>query len=326
MKVFCKRFFASALALFVAAAIGFSGTAVAPAEASDVFVRIGTSSVGGGFYLIGNTIAQLGTQRLKDFNFTAVTGGSVKNCLNLGAKEIELGMVQSSTVTNAWLGREEFKAPVKTLRYVTAIYYMPAHILVHKASNIKSIADAVGKRVDFGPIGSGIEVNIKEVLSIYGITDKDITVVRIGRSEIEEAMTMGDSEIGLWTTNAPNAQVSSMISSGKVGLIGIEDEKIKEIVAKFPHYAPSVIPAGTYDGYDKDIPVIAAVGSLLTYEDMPDNVIYEITKMLHENNKFLAERLNYFAGFNLNMAIAGMSVPLHPGAERYYVEKGIIKK
>jgi TRAP transporter TAXI family solute receptor len=311
-----------ALAVLLVAAIA-SGAAAA----EDVFVRIGTSSVGGGFYLIGNTIAQLGTQVMKDINFTAVTGGSVKNCINLGSKEIELGMVQSSTVNDAWNGgNESFPQPIKTLRYVTAIYLMPAHILVNNKADIKSLADFKGKRVDYGPVGGGIEVNAREFLSIYGIKDEDINIQRFGRAEVEEALEVGDSQAHIWTTNAPNAQVDAMVRSGKVGLIGLEPDKLAELVAKFPHYASSSIAAGTYAGYDKDILVPAAVGSLLTYEDMPEEVIYKITKMLHENNKFLRERQSYFAGFNLDMATSGMAVPLHPGAKKYYVEQGLIKE
>lgn len=300
--------------------------AAAPAFADDVFVRIGTSSVGGGFYLIGNTIAQLGTEVEKSINFTAVTGGSIKNCINLGTKEVELGMVQSSTVNDAWNGTGSFKEPIKTLRYVTAIYPMPAHILVNLDAGIKSIGDFKGKRVDYGSVGQGIEVNVREMMSVYGLTDDDVRIERFGRSEVAEALKVGDSQAHIWTTNAPNAQVTDMIRSGKVGLIGIEPEKIREIVTKFPHYAPVVIPGGVYAGYDKDIPVVGAVGSLLTYEDMPEEVIYKITKMIHGNTKFLQERLNYFNSLTLDFALAGMSVPLHPGAKKFYVEAGLIKE
>ena len=318
-----KRFKACTLAVAVALVLSLCGASFA---ADDVFVRIGTSSVGGGFYLIGNTIAQLGTQALKDINFTAVTGGSIKNCINLGNKEIELGMVQSSTVNDAWNGgNDSFKEPVKSLRYVTAIYFMPAHILVNKAANIKSVADFKGKRIDYSAVGAGIEINTREIMSAYGLTDADVNIQRFGRTEVQEALEVGDSQAHIWTTNAPNAQISEMVRGGKVGLIGIEPDKVKEITTKFPHYAASVIEKEAY-GYDRDLPVIAAVGSLLTYEDMPDEVIYKITKMLHENNKFLAERLNYFSGFKLEMALAGMAVPLHEGAKKYYVERGLIKE
>lgn len=322
MRQYLKTGMVKVAAAAIALAMLLSGTALA----EDTFVRIGTSTVGGGFYLIGNTIAQLGTQELKEINFTAVTGGSIKNCINLGTKEIELGMAQSSTVNEAWNGLNSFKTPIKTLRYVTAIYFMPAHILVNKDAGVKSVADFKGKRVDFGSVGQGIEINTREIMSVYGLTEADVRVERFGRNEVEEALKVGDTQAHIWTTNAPNAQVAEMIRSGKVELLGLEDDKIKELAEKFPHYTPAVIPGGLYTGYDKDIPVVAAVGSLLTYEDMPEDTIYKITKMLHENNKFLADRLNYFNGFNLDMALAGMAVPLHPGAKKYYVEKGLIKE
>jgi hypothetical protein len=300
--------------------------AAVPATAADVFVRIGTSSVGGGFYLIGNTIAQLGTQEMKDVNFTAVTGGSIKNCINLGTKEVELAMVQSSTVNDAWHGTGSFEQPIKTLRYVTAIYPMPAHILVNLDAGIKSIADFKDKKVDYGPVGGGIEVNTREFMSIYGLADEHVKIVRFGRAEVAESLKVGDSQAHIWTTNAPNAQVTDMIRSGKVGLIGIEADKMQEIVEKFPYYAPAMIPGGVYEGYDQPVRVVAAIGSLLTYEDMPEEVIYNITKMLHSNAAFLKERLNYFNDFSLELALAGMSVPLHPGAKKFYVEVGLIKE
>ena len=311
------------LAVLVVFSIFF---AAVPVLAKEAFVRIGTSSVGGGFYLIGNTIAQLGTEKEKDINFTAVTGGSIKNCIKLGTKEMELGLAQSSTITDAWNGTGSFKQPIKSLRYVTAIYPMPAHILVNLAAGINNIGDFKDKRVDFGSVGQGIEINLRQIMSVYGLKDEDVKVERYGRSEVAEALKVGDSQAHIWTTNAPNAQVTDMIRSGKVGLIGIEPEKIDEIVTKYPHFTPAVIPGGVYEGYDKNIPTVATVGSLLTYADMPEDVIYRITKMLYTNIGFLQQRLSYFNNMKLDSAIAGMSVPLHPGAKRFYVEAGLIKE
>lgn len=297
------------------------------AFADDVFVRIGTSSVGGGFFQIGNTIAQLGNRQLEGYNFTAVTGGSKKNSLNLGTKDIELGLVQSATLMDAWYGTGSFEGkPVKELRFVTAIYPMSFHILVNKKADIKSVADFKGKRVDYGPLGGGIEVNTRRVFDVFGITDDDVNIQRFGRSEVSEALKTGRSEGHIWATSAPNAMVTDMVRSGKVGLIGLEEDKIQELVKKYSAFAPSVVPGGEYEGYDKDIPTIAAIGTLLTYADMDEKVVYEITKMMHENSDFLKERLHYFKSFGLKIALDGMVCPLHPGAKKYYVEQGIVKE
>jgi len=294
--------------------------------AGEVFVRIGTGSVGGGFYQIGNTIAQLGNRDMKGFNFTAVTGGSKKNAINLGAKDLEMGLIQSATLMDACDGTGDFNGrPIKDLRFVTAIYPMPFHILVNKKSGLKSVADFKGKRVDYGPVGGGIEVNARRVLGIYGLADKDVDVQRFSRSEVSEALKTGRADANIWATSIPNAMVTDMVRSGKVGLIGLEDEKIIEIMKKFPAFAPSKIPGGTYEGYDEDIPVVAAVGALITYADMDEDVIYQITKMMYEHSDFLKERLNYFKNFGPDFALNGIVCPLHPGAKKFYMEQGIIK-
>jgi len=297
------------------------------ASAADTFIRIGTSAVGGGFYLIGNTIAQLGQLKMPGANFTAITGGSLKNCMTLEKGEVEFGIVQSSTVALAIAGEAPFKTPLKRLRYVTAIYPMPAHIIVRKDAGIKSISDFKGKRVDYGSVGAGFETNIREMMSVYGLKDSDLRVERVGRTEFEEAFKTGTTQAHIWTTTVPNAQVSELIRTGYVSLIGIEPDKAKEILKKFPHYATAVIPANSYEGIAQDIQTLGAVGSLLTREDAPEDMVYAVTKMLHENVSFLKERLPaYFTNFTLKDALAGMSeTVLHPGAARYYKEKGLIK-
>ena len=311
----------------LAIALALTLAALGTAAAADKFVRIGTSTVGGGFYLVGNTIAQLGQQKMPGVNFTAITGGSIKNCINLEKGEIELGLTQSSTLALAMAGEESFKTPLKKLRYVSAIYPMPGHVLVGAKAGIKTIADFKGKHVDFGSVGQGIEVNVREFMSVYGVTPKEVTVERFGRAEFDEAFKTGRMQATVWTTTIPNAQVADLIRGGTVGLIAFDAPKLEELLKKYPHYISDTIPGGTYEGYPNDVLTAGAVGSLLTHADVPTELIYDITKMLHENSDFLKERLgSYFARFNLQFALAGMgTTTLHPGAEKYYREKGLIK-
>lgn len=311
------------LAMVAVLTLALAGQAAAAGQ----FVRIGTSSVGGGFYLIGNTIAQLGQAKMKEANFTAITGGSIKNMMNLEKGEIELGLTQSSTLAMGIAGTGTFKKPLKKLRYVTAIYPMPAHILVGRQAGIKSPADFKGKRIDYGPVGSGIEVNVRELMSVYGLTDKDVRIERFGRSEFDEAFKTGSSQGTLWTTTTPNAQISDLIRTEACTLIGMETAKLDELMQRYPHYVRTTIPKGTYDGIDEDIIGFGAVGSLLTHENVPEELIYSITKMMYENTDFLKERLGtYFASFGPELAMQGMGkTQLHPGAAKYYKEIGILK-
>ncbi|CAK7018232.1 MAG: hypothetical protein DELT_02329 [Desulfovibrio sp.] len=300
---------------------------VGQAFAAGEFIRIGTSTVGGGFYLIGNTLAQLGQAKMKEMNFTAVTGGSIKNMMNLEKGEVELGLTQSSTLAMGIAGTGTFKAPLKKLRYVTAIYPMPAHILVGKEAGIKTVADFKGKRIDYGSVGQGIEVNVRELMSVYGLTDKDVKIERFGRSEFEEAFKTGRSQGTLWTTTTPNAQISDLIRTGTCTLVSMEPEKLDELMKRYPHYIRTTIPKGTYEGIDHDVLGFGAVGSLLTHEGVSEETIYKITKMLYENQDFLKERLGtYFASFGPELALQGMGETLlHPGAAKYYKEVGILK-
>ena len=298
-----------------------------PSFAADKFIRIGTSAVGGGFYLIGNTIAQLGQAKMAGMNFTAVTGGSLKNCMNLEKGEVEFGIVQSSTLALAVAGEAPFKAPLKNLRYVTAIYPMPAHIMVRKDAGINSIGDFKGKKVDYGSVGQGFETNTREMMSVYGLADKDLKIERFGRTEFEEAFKIGRTQAQIWATTVPNAQISELIRTNVITLIGIEPEKAKEILEKFPHYSPAVIPANGYEGLAQDIHTLGAVGSLLTRATMPEDEVYAVTKMMYENIEFLKDRMpSYFANFSLEQALAGMGkTELHPGAAKFYKEKGLLK-
>lgn len=314
------------IAIFAAACalvMTFSGAAFAAKE----FVRIGTSSVGGGFFLIGNTIAQLGQQKMTDVNFTAVTGGSVKNMINLEKGELELGLTQSSTLALGTQGAGAFKKPLKKLRYITAIYPMPAHILVGKDAGIHSVADFKGKRIDFGSVGAGIEVNIREMLTAYNMTDKDVKIERFGRSEFEESFKTGRTQGTLWTTTTPNAQIADLIRTETAVLIGLEEDKLQDILKRYPHYVSTTIKAGTYENMSGDVMTFGAVGSLLTHSGVSENTIYNITKMLYENTDFLKERMGtYFGSMALEFALSGMGeTALHPGAAKYYREKGIIK-
>jgi len=311
------------LCIFALTLCLFAGNAFAAKQ----FVRIGTSTVGGGFYLIGNTIAQLGQAKMQEANFSAVTGGSIKNMMNLEKGDIELGLTQSSTLALGIEGSGSFKRPLKKLRFVSAIYPMPAHIIIGNETGIKSVADFKGKRIDFGSVGSGIETNVREMLSVYGLQDKDVRVERVGRSEFEEAFKTGASQGTLWTTTLPNAQVSDLIRSGTCTLIGMEQDKLEELLKRYPHYIKATITKNDYEGLPEDVLTFGAVGSLLTHEGVSEDLIYGITKMLYENPEFLKQRLGtYFASFGPELALQGIGkTEIHPGAARYYKEVGILQ-
>jgi TRAP transporter TAXI family solute receptor len=310
MRMFCS---------VVAAALLFSNAACA-----EEFVRISTSSIGGGFYQIGNTVAQLGNSMKNGINYTAITGGSAKNLIALSKRNAEFGLCQSAVIFQGITGTGPFKQPLKSLRFVTAVYPMPCHVLVN-GDGIDGIADFRGKKVDYGPIGEGIEVYTRIVLGAYAISDDDVKINRFGKSESAEALKTGTVNCNFWATTVPNAQVTDMISGG-VRLLPIDAPQLQTILKEHPYYSASVIPGGSYRGFEKDIPTFAAIGAIVTHDQVSDEVVYNTVKAMYENAGFLKERLpNYFADFSLEHALDGCSMEVHPGALKYYKEVGLVK-
>lgn len=313
--------FKSVKSAFAAAVV--TGVLAGSAFAAD-FASIGTSSAGGGFYLIGNAIAAICNATGNGVNYTAVTGGSTKNLNSLVKGDIEFGMCQSPTINEGVKGIGSFKKPLKSLRFVTSIYPMPMHILYHD-DTIKSIADFRGKRLDYGAIGQGIETYTRIVLAAYGMTDKDVKINRYGKTESAEAIKTGGIQGNFWTTTAPNAQVTDMLTGG-VKLLSMDEDKRQQIVKQYPYFALADIPAGTYEGYNAPIKTIASIGALLSDSKVSDDVVYKTVKSMYENADKLRERLpSYFANFKLENALNGCNMEIHPGALKYYKEVGLIK-
>lgn len=286
------------------------------------FARIATGTVGGGFYTAGTGVASVLNAAKNGINYTSVTGGSIKNLMALQKQDVEFGFSLTSTLDEAWNANGPFKAPLRKLRYCVAIYPQVAHIIV--AKNINSIADLRGKRVDFGPIGGGIDTNNRLTLAAYGISESEIKVQRNSRTETAEGFETGATDAQVLCTAYPAAAVNDMLTRG-AKLIPVEKEYLDKIVKDYPFYVPWVIPAGIYDGYDKPFDTFSAFCVMYTYEDMNEETVYKTVKTLVENTKALKERGSIFNFFGPDTAMNGCSIPMHPGAERYYKEAGLLK-
>jgi len=295
-----------------------SGTAHA-----EKFVRIASGTVGGGFYNAGTALVSVLNAVQKDINYSAVTGGSIKNLISTNKRDVEFGMSLTSTLYEGWNGVQNFPQPLKDLRFVAAIYPQVAHILV--GPGINSIGELRGKRVDFGPIGGGIDTNNRLALEAYGIPESEVKIQRNSRTETAEAFQTGGTDAQILLTSYPSAQVNDMLQHG-ARLIPVEKEKRDELVKKYPFYINWDIPKGTYDGYNEDLTGYSAFCVLLAHKDMDAEIVYKTVKLFFENEKLIKERRPaQFDFFSLKNAMAGCDIPLHAGAERYYKEMGLIK-
>ncbi len=240
--------------------------------------------------------------------------------------DFEFGIIATSTLKEAWEGEAPFKQPLRRMRYVTSLYPMPMHILVGANTGIKSLSEFKGRRIDFANVGSSVETVTREALPVWGVSLKDIKVERFGRSEFEEGWKNGSIEGHIYGTTTPNAMINDLLRTKAVIMLTPEPDKVDILIEKMPHYTRYTIPGGTYDTVPEDTPTFATTAALVTHEGMPEDLIYQITKTMHENVSFLKERVPAnFISFNLKMALDGKgNISIHPGALKYYKEKGLL--
>ncbi len=318
--------------VLVTALSGCGGDSGKPAaggpSAAPKFLRIGTASMGGNFFPLGSALSQLINDKVPGVKSSAqATGGSAENCNFLDQSEIEMALVQSETLTDAYKGQGSFKGrPITKIKGITSIYFNSFHVLVRKDSGINNITDIKGKRVAVGPIAGGIEINHNKILSVFGIAKTDYKPIYGTREEATEFLKTNRADVHIYATGKGSSQVTDMMGSGDIKLLSFKEDQLKKLLATYPDFGASTIPKTTYKNLDQDIHTVVGGSLLVTTDKMPEDLIYKVTKAIFENKKTLETSHKYFKETDPKTATQSMSVPLHPGAEKYLKEIGAIKK
>ena len=300
----------------------------APAKIQNI--NIATATTGGVYYPLGNAMSQLFNQKIPGIKASAgATAGTPQNILLMQKKEAEVAFAQNGVAFYAYNGKEMFKdKPTKFLRGITNLYPNVMHIVVAANSSIKSVKDFEGKKFVPGAIGSATEINSKEILSLYGLDYKDKKNVKgeyLGYSEAAEALKDGRVDGILIAGGLPTSSVLDAASSLKIRILSIEPAMIAKLKETMPWYYEITIPKGTYIGQTEDVKTVAVANLLICREDLSNELVYNMTKALHDNQKDLVAAHSAAKDMKLQDALKGMTVPMHPGAEKYYKEKGIMK-
>jgi len=317
---------ASAAALFAAMA------APLPAAAQQKFVSIGTGGVTGVYYAAGGAICRLVNKDRKDHGVRCSvesTGGSVFNINTIKAGELDLGVVQSDVGFNAYEGAGQFKdaGAYKKLRSVFSLHPEPFTVVSRKEANIKSFDDLKGKRFNVGNPGSGTRASMEQLLQARGDNMGFFSLASELRPD-EHGSALCDGKIDgfFYAVGHPSANIQDPTTTCGAQLVSLTGPAVDKLVEQYPYYAKVTIPAGLYPNNPKDTDTYGVLATFVSSADVPDELIYQVTKAVFEN--FDDFRKLHPALANLkaeDMVKNGLSAPLHPGAEKFFKEKGLLK-
>jgi len=313
--------------LALAAALGVLCLMGMPAHAQQQFFRIGTGGTGGTYYPLGGIIANaISTDKI---NVSAVaTNGSVANVNGIVGGSMESGFSQADI--NSWAangtGIYEGKPKVEELRAIASLYPESVHIVVKKGLNLKSIADLKGRRVSLDEPGSGTLVNARAILGTFGITEKDIKPEYLKQLQSAEKLKDGSLDAFFTTTGYPLSTLTELAATNGFDLLPIEGEARDKILAQYKFFAKDKIPDGTYKNV-KEVETISVGAQWVTSSKQPEGLVYEITKAMWSDKTRAALDAGHAKGkaIQKSTALLGVGIPLHPGAERFYKEAGLLK-
>jgi len=319
-------------------ALAAAATAVAlaapwgSAMAQQRFITIGTGGLTGVYYAAGGAICRLmNAERARHGIRCSVesTGGSVFNINTMRAGDLDFGVAQSDWQFHAVNGTSTFQQAGKysELRAVFSLHPEPFTILSRKEANINSLNDLKGKRVNIGNPGSGTRASIEELMKELGWTARDFGLATELRAD-EHGPALCDNRIDafFFGVGHPSANIQDPITTCGARLVPIQGPAIDKLVAAAPYYAKVNIPGGLYAGHPNPTPTYGVLATFVTSTRVPDDVVYEMVRAVFE--KFDDFKRLHPALANLEpqrMVTEGLSAPLHPGAARYYREKGWIR-
>jgi TRAP transporter TAXI family solute receptor len=297
------------------------------AQAQQRTIAIGTGGTGGVYYPIGGGLANLISKNLPNTQATAeVTGGSVDNLKLIGSGQSELGFSMADAALDALNGEDKFKSGKVPLRTLMVLYPNIMHVVTIEGTGIDKISDLKGKRVSTGSGGSATEVMAFRVIEAAGLDkDKDMKRERLGVAESVNAIKDRKIDAFFWVGGLPTAAVTDLGATPgvKIKLIDHTDVLAK-MNAKYNNlYAASTIKAGTYPGQDKDNKVTAVWNILVTGDKMSDQDAYNIVKLIVDKKADLVAVHKEANSFTVENQIKGNSpIPWHPGAAKFFAEKG----
>ncbi len=290
-------------------------------------LSIGTGATGGVYYALGGGLAKVLTEKLPGTQVTAeVTGASVDNLKFIKSGKMDIGFTMADSASDAVQGVEKFKDTKVEARTLVALYPNHVQVVTTESTGINKLADLKGKRISTGSPGSGTEVVALRMLEAIGLDkDKDVNRERLSVNESVNAMKDGKIDAFVWVSGLPAAAVTDLAASPGSKIKLLDHAELADAMNKKygQLYSKGTIPANVYPGQDKPVTNIQVWNLLVVDAKMADELAYKITKTVFDSQPELVRVHQEAAHISLKNQGATSPIPYHPGAKKYFKEKGI---
>lgn len=290
-------------------------------------LRWGTITAGGAWQVIGNAMLEDIKKAYPNITGSTLPSTTSANVLGVHEGKFDIAFSIADTTADAWQGEGYFKSSgkINDIREVAALYPQSSHIVVWANSGINSIPDLKGKKVTPGAKGLSNDIEFQRLLKTYGMSYDDMTVQFLSFNDASQQMIDGHLDaLAFLTVPPPYAPVINVSAQKQIKLLTIPDDKIAEMT-KYQGVQPFTLPAGTYKGVDEPVKGIMSRSHVIVRKDMPEDVVYNIVKAIAENFPRYESVLSSMKYTKVEEMATDVGIPFHPGALKYYREKGWVK-
>jgi TRAP transporter TAXI family solute receptor len=289
-------------------------------------IRMATGGNTGTYYAFGSAVGQILTEKTGIPITIQSTGASKANIQLIAAGEVELAIVQNDVMDYAYRGVDLFNGEkITSFSTMAALYAEVCQVVANPAAGIRTIADLKGKNVSVGDAGSGTEFNARQILEAYGVTFDDIGKQNLSFGASADALRDNKIDAFFCVAGAPTTAIVDLAIGKDIVVLGIDDDHARALSQKYPFYTQFPIPAGSYRGQNAEVKTVAVKAAFIVSSKLSDDTVYSLTKNLLESKQAITAAHAKGAELSAEYAVSGISVPVHPGAEKYFRETGALK-
>jgi len=306
--------------------------------AESVIIRVGTGGTEGTYFPIGSLIAKAisgpaGVNKQESFYESELIAipqrgtGAESNVQDVSQGLLEAGLAQADVVHWAFTGSGPFKGgPARdNLRALATLYVESVHLIARTDANITTIDDLKNKRVSLDEPGSGTRLDMVHILAAYGMNDDSINAVYLKPADAIDRLQRNELDAFFIIAGFPIKAVSDLVDRGQAKVVSIAGPEVDSLIEEYPFFSKNDIPENTYKNTGH-VETIGVPAQLIINSNIDEKLVYNITSMLWSNatKKLLDKGHPKGAEVRLESAMLGMNIPLHPGAERFYEEQGML--